>query len=143
VVAVFVAAGADPITGLFTWLSTIGALCILALLVAVSVAVYRFFRAGRGGRESWWVRVAAPVLGAVAGAGVLLLMVANLASLLGLPDDSPARWLAPALVAVTGLVGAWWGRSLRRRRPSVWRAMGTGTPEPVAVRDQRLAALDV
>jgi amino acid transporter len=143
VVAVFVAAGADPFTGLFTWLSTIGALAILGLLVAVSIGVYRFFRAGGGGRESWWVRVVAPVLGAVAGGGVLLFMVANLDALLGLPGDSPARWLAPGIVAATALAGAWWGRWLRRHRPGVWRAMGTGTPEPVAVRDQRLAALDV
>jgi amino acid transporter len=143
VVIVFVVSGADPISGLFTWLSTIGALAILTLLVASSMAVYRFFRAGRGGAESWFVRAGAPTLGAVTGGFVLLFMIGNLASLLQLPADSPLRWLAPALVALAALGGAAWGDWLRRNRRSVYAAMGTGTPEPIGVLDQRLAALDV
>jgi amino acid transporter len=143
VVTVFVVTGADPISGLFTWLSTIGALAILSLLVASSLAVYRFFRSGRGGAESWFVRAAAPTLGAVAGGFVLLFMIGNLASLLQLPADSPLRWLAPALVALAALGGVCWGQWLRRNRRSVYAAMGTGTPEPIGVLDQRLAALDV
>jgi amino acid transporter len=143
VVTAFVVTGADPITGLFTWLSTIGALAILGLLVATSLAVYQFFRAGRGGAEKWFVRAAAPMLGAVAGGFVLLFMIGNLASLLQLPPDSPLRWLAPALVGLAALGGAGWGEWLRRNRPSVYAAMGRGTPEPIAVRDQRLAVLDV
>ncbi|HET8660335.1 MAG TPA: APC family permease [Micromonosporaceae bacterium] len=143
VLTVFVLLGADPIAMLFTWLSTIGALAILTLMVASSIAVYRFFRAGRGGNESWFVRVAAPTLGAIAGGFVLLLMIGNLASLLQLPPNSPLRWLAASLVAAAALAGAVWGRWLRRHRRDTYAAMGTGTPEPIAVLDQRLAALDV
>jgi amino acid transporter len=143
VVVGFATLGGDPIGTLFTWLSTIGALAILTLLVAASIAVHRFFRAGRGGHEPWWVRVAAPSLGAVAGGFVLLLMIGNLASLLQLPADSPWRWLAPALVGAAAAGGALWGRWLRRHRREVWSAMGSGTPEPIVVLDQRLAALDV
>jgi amino acid transporter len=142
-VAVFVMAGADPLTGLFTWLSTIGALAILTLLVATSLAVQRFFRAGKGGTESWSVRVAAPGLGGICGGFVLLFMIGNLSSLLSLPPDSPRRWLAPGLVAAAAAVGTVWGRWLRRFRPQVYAGMGEGTPEPIGVLDQRLAALDV
>lgn len=143
VVSIFVVSGADPISGLFTWLSTIGALAVLALLVASSLAVYRFFLSGRGGTESWFVRAAAPTLGAVAGGFVLLFMIGNLASLLQLPPDSPLRWLAPGLVGLAALGGVVWGEWLRRNRPSVYAQMGAGTPEPIVVLDQRLAALDV
>jgi amino acid transporter len=143
VVAVFAILGADPMAVLFTWLSTIGALAILGLLVVSSVSVYRFFHAGQGANESWFVRVAAPATGAVAGGIVLLFMVGNLASLLQLPPASPLRWLAPVLVAGCAGAGLAWGGWLRRRRREVYDAMGTGTPEPIAVLDQRLAALDV
>jgi amino acid transporter len=143
VVAAFVLLGADPMAVLFTWLSTIGALAILGLLVVSSIGVYRFFRAGKGTNEAWFVRVAAPAAGGVMGGIVLLYMIGNLASLLQLPPASPLRWLAPALVAVVAAAGGLWGGWLRRRRREVYAAMGTGTPEPIAVLDQRLMALDV
>jgi amino acid transporter len=143
VVVVFALLGADPLATLFTWLSTIGALAILALMVALALAAYRFFRAGRGANESWLVRVAAPGLGAVTGGLVLVFMVSNLSSLLGLPPSSPLRWLAPVLVLAAAGAGAVWGLWLRQYRRDVYEAMGSGTPEPVAVLDQRLAALDV
>jgi amino acid transporter len=143
VVAAFAVTGADPMRYMFTWLSTIGALAVMSLLLLSALAVYRFFRAGRGANEGWFVRIAAPWSGFALGMVILLFMVSNLTTLLGLEDGSPLRLLAPAVVVVTYIAGAVWGSWLRRNRREIYTAMGTGTPEPIAVLDQRLAALDV
>src|SRR4029453_15731224 len=55
VVGVFALAEADPVTMLFTWLSTLGALGLLCLLIAASVAAMAYF--ARGVRVNAWTSV--------------------------------------------------------------------------------------
>jgi amino acid transporter len=143
VVGAFLLAGADPFTTMFVWLSTIGAVCILLLLTASSVAARSFFAAGGGTREPAVVRKVVPTLGGVVGVLVLVFTVSNLASLLGTPPGSPLPWLVPVVVAAVGAAGLGWGHRLRRTRPQVYRQLGTGTPDPLTVQDQRLADLAV
>src|SRR5205823_11839000 len=88
VVAAFALAGADPITGLFTWFASLAAVGVLVLLVATSAAARVFFRRGGGRHEGRWVRVGAPMLGALRGAVVLTVTAANLDSLLGITAGS-------------------------------------------------------
>lgn len=142
-VAAFVVAGADPMATMFTWLSTIGGLTILALLIVATLAARSFFTRGGGTNESFLVRQAAPLVGAVLGVLVVVMMAANLTSLLGTGPGSPLPWLVPGLIAATGVIGLVWGALLRKSRPAVWAAIGQGTPDPVIVADHRLAALDV
>ena len=47
---VFAIAGADPVLKLFTWLTNLGALGVLALMAATSFAVVGYFRKRPGGR---------------------------------------------------------------------------------------------
>jgi amino acid transporter len=54
VLAGFALYGADPLTGMFTWLSTLGAVMLLTLLVAASWAALRFFASGQGAGDSVW-----------------------------------------------------------------------------------------
>jgi amino acid transporter len=142
-VAVFVILGADPMTVMFTWLSTIGAVCILVLLVSSSLAALAFFSAGRGAGESGMVRRVFPTLGGVTGALTVVFMISNLSSLLGTPPGSRWPWLVPLLTIAAALAGAAWGRYLRSARPRAYAEIGRGTPNALTVQDQRLAALEV
>src|SRR5262249_43107143 len=81
----FVAVHAEPMPVVFTWLSTIGAVGVLVLLLATAVASRSWFAHGGGRDESMWVRHVAPLTGVVIGALVVAMMVANLSSLLGTP----------------------------------------------------------
>jgi amino acid transporter len=141
VIAVFALLGADPVMVVFTWLSTIGALGVLTLMVGCSLAALRFFKAGGGTWEKTFVRVTAPTLGILAGAAIVAIMVANMGSLLGVDPGSALTWIVPGLVVAAVLAGLCWGVLLRAHRPGVYAGIGRGRPHPLAVRDQRLSAL--
>ncbi len=143
VVGLVVVTGADPFGVLFTWLSTVGAVGVLLLMVAASWSSLRFFRAGGGTNEGTWVRVVAPTLGVLVGLAVLATTVINLGSLLGLPPGSALTWIVPGVVGAAGVGGLGWGLVLRRRRPEVYAGIGHGRPHPLAVLDHRLADVEV
>ncbi|GAA1381262.1 APC family permease [Catellatospora chokoriensis] len=141
VLAGFAILGADPLTVMFTWLSTLGAVMLLALLVAASWAALRFFSSGQGANDSVWVRRIAPVCGSVLGALLIAMMLSNLGSLLGLPPGS-RRWLIiPALVAATAAAGLVWGVVVRLTRPSSVAQVGRIVADPISSRVARLGRL--
>ena len=129
-------------TFLFTWLATTAAVGVMALILGTNLAVIGFFRRGGGTRESYWQRVIAPVLGAIAIAGILVITVANLSSLLGLDASSPLQYVVPALILVAAVLGGIWGVSLRAR-PDVYSRIGIGEPETLAVLETDLSHLRV
>ena len=143
VLGAFMLERADPMTVMFTWLSTIGALAVLVLLVLASLSSRAFFVRGGGRHESVWVRQVAPVLGSVLGTLLIAMMLANLSSLLGTRPGAPALWLVPGLIAGAGLAGLSWGVLLHHTRPATWRGIGYGTPDPLTVVDDRLSMLQV
>ena len=142
VLLVCIALQADPMTFLFTWLATTAAVGVMALILGTNLAVIGFFRRGGGTRESYWQRVIAPVLGAIAIAGILVITVANLSSLLGLDASSPLQYVVPALILVAAVLGGIWGVSLRAR-PDVYSRIGIGEPETLAVLETDLSHLRV
>jgi amino acid transporter len=143
VVALFAALGADPVTVLFTWLSAAGAIGILLMLVLISAGSIRYYRRGGGTSEGLLVTTVLPALGVVAGAGVLLVTVANLSSLLRVEGGSALQVVIPAAAVATVLAGALWAALLRSRRAPVLADVGRGRPDPLRVLDQRLKDLDV
>ncbi|WP_345142822.1 APC family permease [Dactylosporangium darangshiense] len=143
VVGVFVLAGADPMRVVFTWLSAAGAAGILVMLVLISAGAIRFYRRGGGTSEGLLVTTVLPALGVVAGAGVLVIMVLHLDSLLQIPPDSPRQLIIPAAVVGTLVVGVIWGSVLKARGARVLNDVGKGRPDPLRVLDQRLQDLDV
>jgi len=147
VVAVFAVCGADPMQTAFVWLSTIGAVCVLILLMLSSFAAQSFFAKGAGGGESPVFRFAlqaVPFSGGVLGILALAFMLSNLDSLLGLAPGSRLPWLIGGLLlavvlGTAGVVGRW----LRANRPQDYARLGQGTPDPVMVRDARLEGLQL
>ncbi|WBB93366.1 APC family permease [Verrucosispora sp. WMMC514] len=135
VVAGFAAAGADPLAQMFTWLSTVGAMGLLSLLLAASLATLLVPRPGLGERASVWQWRLAPVLGLIAGTVLLGLMVLNAGSLLGAAPGSLVPLLLPLIIAAAAVIGGLWAEHLRLFRPQVYAGIGRGTPAPNAVPD--------
>ncbi|GIG02084.1 amino acid permease [Catellatospora citrea] len=117
--------GADPIVHLFFWITVCGGLGVLILMTLTSAAVIGFF--GRDSRgESFWRRIAAPLLASVALGWVLYLTVAQFDVLLGVDQASPLRWAFPAAFAVAAVLGLGWAGLLKAWRPDVYAAIGLG-----------------
>lgn len=141
VIAGFAVTGAEPMGQMFAWLSTIGAVMIVSLLVVASGAAYRFFATGQGANDSLWLRRVAPVSGCVLGGLLMAMMLSNLATLLGLPPES-RRWLGvPALVVVAAIVGLLWGLGVKALRPSALSDIGRVVADPVSSTVARLRSL--
>jgi amino acid transporter len=142
VLAGFALAGADPMGVMFVWLSAIGAVCVLALLMLSSWSATAYFNSGAGGRESVWVRQLLPSAGGVIGILTLVFMLSNLPMLLGLPDGSPLPAVVgiPLLaVVVSGCLAR--GRWLQLHQPDVYARLGRHRPDPLQVRDPRIVGL--
>lgn len=134
--------GWDPMT-LFTWLSTIGATTILALLVVSSFAALRFFHAGLGGHEGVFTRRAAPITGLVFGILVLAMALSNRDALLNLPPGSYLSLLVPGVIVGVALTGVMWARWLRRDRPQTWNGAGATVADPILADVPRLHELEM
>lgn len=141
VIAGFAISGADPLAVMFTWLSTLGAVLLLALLVVAAAGAHRFFATGQGTNDSVLVRQVAPVTGCVLGVVLMVMMLANLGSLLGLPPGS-RRWLTlPALAVAVMLAGLVWGGLVRLVRPGTLADVGRVVADPVSSPVRRLSRL--
>ena len=140
IVVVFALAGADPVLKLFTWLTNLGALGVLALMALTSFAVVAYFRRERaaGLGVSTWTGTVAPALAGVALVVILVLGVANFNVLITSSTDAPTDSMTiilPVILFGGGLVGLALGALLKARKPAVFSGIGEGgTPEePVAV----------
>ncbi|PZG03138.1 hypothetical protein C1I95_33995 [Micromonospora craterilacus] len=135
VVTGFAVTGADPIGQMFTWLSTLGAMGLLSLLLAASLAALFSPHQVRGERAGVWEWLIAPMLGLIAGVAVLGLMVINVGSLLGAAPGSLVPLVLPTIIIAAAAIGGMWAKHLRRYRPEVYDGIGHGTPTPNAVPD--------
>jgi amino acid transporter len=139
-IAVFAIAGADPIATLFTWLSELSALGILALMIFTSIAVLRYYR--KQGRTLGWSLGATPVISAVALSAILAVNIANMDSILN-TEITALRWVLPAIVVLVALLGVAIAGRIRQRRPSAYLKIGRGQPRPLAVPERVLARLEM
>ncbi|MFY1597346.1 APC family permease [Micromonospora sp. WMMD737] len=135
VVGAFALSGADPMAVMFTWLSTVGAMGLLCLLLAASVAAMTAPASVRGPQPGVWQWRLAPALGVLGGSVVLVAMVGNVGSLLGAAPGSLYPFLLPAILAAVAVAGRMWAGHLRRRRPEIYAGIGRGTPKTHAIPD--------
>ncbi|WP_199743956.1 APC family permease [Verrucosispora sp. FIM060022] len=135
VVAGFAIAGLDPLTQMFTWLSSLAAVGLLSLLLAASVATLAAPPHIRGDRPRAWEWRIAPVVGVVTGAIVLVAMIGNIGSLLGAAPGSLFPLLLPAIILGAAIVGGAWAAYLRHTRPQIYAGIGRGIPAANAVPD--------
>jgi len=112
-----------------------------------SVAALRYFRTATptptSPPESVWVRVTAPVLGAVMLSAVLVVTVYNSSAVLGTNSSSPLTVLLPGIVALFAVIGLGWGTILQRVRPAVYQNIGAGQTKPLAVLSHAFAGEEI
>ncbi|MEU9505382.1 APC family permease [Micromonospora sp. NPDC048170] len=135
VLAGFVVAGADPVAGMFTWLSTLGALGLLCLLLAASLAAMMSLARLRGSRAGVWSSLIAPAFGLALGLVVLTAMVVNVGTLLGAAPGSLKPYVLPLIIVVAAVGGGLWARFLRRARLEIYLGIGLGRPDTHAIPD--------
>lgn len=119
-----VLAGLDPVVHLFFWGASVGALGVLVLVTATSLAVAGYFLRAGGGQR--WSTLVAPLVAAAALGSVLVLTVAAFGTVLGVAPGDPAAWALPLLYVLVIAAGAAWGAVLRRHRPSAYARIGMG-----------------
>jgi amino acid transporter len=129
VVVVFALAGADPVLKLFTWLTNLGALGVLALMAMTSFAVVAYFRRESHPDVSAWSSRIAPTLAGIALVVVLVLGVLNFNVLITGATDAPTDTMTvilPVLLFGFGIVGLLVGVMLKARKPAVYDRIGEG-----------------
>ncbi|MCW2899563.1 MAG: amino acid permease [Streptosporangiaceae bacterium] len=125
VILIYAFFGLDPLVQLFFYGGTFGSVGVLLLIAATSVSVVVFF-ARRPSGESVWRRVIAPAAASIILLVIVYLAVANLATLLGVDNASPLRWILPAAYVVATALGLVWALILRATHPNVYAGIGLG-----------------
>lgn len=122
VVIAFIVGKSDPVLTLFSWLTNLATLCIIALMVLSSAAVLRFFMR-TSQREEGALRVFVfPVLSGIALLGVLVLAIVNFPVLTGASVGlSYGLTVLMPVFAIAGIVSA---RRLKARNPRAFDALG-------------------
>jgi amino acid transporter len=125
VIVLYAAAGWDPVVHLFFWGGTAGSLGVLALIATTAIAVIVYFLR-HPDQDTVWRRLIAPTIAALALLAVLVLVLANFATLLGVDPTHPLRWGVPAIYLVIAVTGVIWALVLNLHRPDVYAAIGLG-----------------
>lgn len=114
-----------PVLRLFTWMGQVGALAVMVLIAAASIAVIAFFvRRGAGRAQAW--RIVCSGLAAAALLVIMVITVRDFDVLLGTDPGSPLRWILPGIVGAAVVVGLLHGLVLRRARPRTHARIGLG-----------------
>jgi len=129
-IVLFAGAGLDPLADMFYILAQYGTLGVLMLLAITSFSVIAYFRRNPN-TETPWRRVVAPAIGGVFLTVILVLVLDQYGSLLGLPPGHVLNWLLPVSFVVAAGLGALWGLHLRNNRPDVYRNIGLGAESVV------------
>ncbi|MEV8568982.1 APC family permease [Streptomyces sp. NPDC051322] len=114
-----------PVLHLFTWMGNIGALGIILLMAAASVAVIAFFVQRGAGRAQVW-RLVASGLACLALLTIAVLTVKDFDVLVGAGPGSVLSWLLPGIIGLTLVGGLVYGLVLRSARPDVHARIGLG-----------------
>lgn len=139
VTAGFAISGADPMTTMFPWLATIGALGLVVLLCTAALAAMVHLRREDGA----WARWVAPGVGLPLGVALLVAMVGHSSELLGSGPGSVLPVVIAVVLVVVGLGGWAWARWLAAARPDAYRQISYGVPRPLETPDRALTAMEL
>ncbi|WP_440711782.1 APC family permease [Herbiconiux sp. YIM B11900] len=123
VISLFALGGADPLLQLGGWLPIFCTAGVVFVQLLVSLAVIFYFnRVGRRGAGDYWKTLIAPIIGVVAQAIVLVLLVIYIPFLAG--SDVIVVNLIPVYVAAIAIAGIVYALYLRRRDPQRYARIG-------------------
>jgi len=124
VVVIFAATRADPILTLFSWMTNVGTLAVIALMALASAAVPAYFRRREQGPEGLIRTQLAPIIAGLALLGVLVLAIIHFDVLTGSPGLMSVA--LPAILPIAACLGAVRALHLRRTDPGRYRGLGLG-----------------
>ncbi len=117
---------AAALTKLGTWSPLLGVLGLLAIQALVCVAIIRYFRVKAPEAFSPWATLIAPVLGALAMVGAVVVLLINRTTLSGAGDAMFVRAL-PWVIAGLFVIGVVTATVFRQRAPQRYAAIGSFT----------------
>ncbi|WP_137157715.1 APC family permease [Rhizobium sp. FKL33] len=121
ILALFILGGADPYAVVFSWMSALAVIGILAVQVLVCVAIVMFFRKTPS-RYGVWTTTVAPIVALAGLLGSLGLVIANLSLLSG--SESLIVKAFPYAIALVGLAGAGFALRVKSSRPDLYATLG-------------------
>jgi amino acid transporter len=121
VVGLFAVLGLDPILNLFTWISQIGTLGIMAMMALASFSVIAFFNKNNFG-ENALVSKLAPVVAGLVMAALFVYIFMNFGGLTG--TSGALGIILPALVVVAAVVGLLLASNLKSSNQAKYARMG-------------------
>ncbi|WP_243795348.1 APC family permease [Saccharopolyspora gloriosae] len=136
VVGLFAMTGWDPVTYLFFWGASAGALGVLILVTATSLAVVGYFLRIPAPGHGIWRTLLAPSMAALVLGGILVLTVRSFGTVLGVAPGDPAAWMLPGAYLVVVLGGLTWGSVLRARYPESYERIGMGARSVTIARSE-------
>jgi amino acid transporter len=111
----------DPFAIVFSWMSALATIGIIAVQILVAASVIAFF--ARDHRDAGLVhRLIAPAISVIALGACLVLVVRNLSVLSG--SDSKLVALFPYFLLAIGASGVWAAYRLRRKDPGLYAGLG-------------------
>lgn len=138
-IAAFAASGQDPLHTMFPWLATIGALGLVALLCAASLAAMFYLRR----EDGVWTRWIAPLIGLPCGIALFAAMVAHGDALLGTGPGSVLPLVMLAVLVLVVIGGLIWARWLSAKRPDAYERISFGVPHPLETPERVLIAMEL
>jgi amino acid transporter len=124
VVGLFAVLGLDPVLNLFTWISQIGTLGIIAMMALASAAVVAFFNRDSHGENALSTKLA-PTLAGVVMAVLFGYIFINYSALTG--TAGALSWVLPSLVILAGVIGYILAARLKSSDPAKYARMGENT----------------
>jgi amino acid transporter len=138
-IAGFAASGQDPMHTMFPWLATIGALGLVALLCAASLAAMFYLRS----EDGVWTRWVAPLTGLPCGIALFVAMLAHGDALLDTEPGSALPWVMVAVLVLVVAGGLAWAAWLCAKRPDAYARISYGVPHPLKTPERVLTAMEL
>ncbi|MGQ7932323.1 APC family permease [Paraburkholderia sp. D1E] len=123
VLVLFIVAHADPVLTLFSWLTNVATLCIIALMALSSAAVVVFFRRMKSSEEGVLRVLVFPLLACLALSVVLVLAIVNFPLLTGV--GATLSYALTALLPVFAVAGVIAAKRLKVRDPRAFERLGS------------------
>ncbi len=133
-VALFWLTGQDPYIHLYTLLAILGTMAILIVQTLCSFAVIGYFRKNHPEDRHWFRTFTAPLIGGIAMAAVVVLLLVNMKTAAGLAADSFFFTLIPWIVGVVFFGGLGLGLWLKFKAPDRYEIIGRVVLEDAAER---------
>jgi amino acid transporter len=122
VIAIFAGLGLDPVLNMFTWISQLGTLGVLAMMAITSLAVIAFFRKA-GGQHSPITTLVLPAVSGLVMAALFVYIFYNFGDLTGTAGGALGIIL-PALIPIAAVIGFLIANRLKASKPDAYARMG-------------------